>query len=240
MKFSVFKPESIKGTLFFLSGLTCNEDNFIQKSCALSKASELGLILVCPDTSPRGLGIQGEDDAWDFGTGAGFYVDATVEKYKNYRMYSYVTEELYDLVAKEFSIDKSKVGIFDSMGGHGALICALRNPDKFKTVSAFAPICNPLNCAWGKKAFTGYLVDKWSAYDATELKKGYAGPPKKILIDQGDQDQFLKEQLLPLNFVSAKNDLVSVNYREHQGYDHSYWFIQTFINDHLEFHSSQF
>ncbi|KAJ3258440.1 hypothetical protein HK103_003562 [Boothiomyces macroporosus] len=126
------------------------------------------------------------------------------------------------------------------MGGHGALVCALRNPEKFKSCSAFAPICNPSNCPWGKKAFAGYLGGEGSAYDATELKKIYSGPSRKVLIDQGDQDQFLKEQLLPMNFVSVKNDLVAVEYREHVGYDHSYWFIQTFINDHLKFHASHF
>ncbi|KAJ3000204.1 hypothetical protein HDV02_000117 [Globomyces sp. JEL0801] len=225
--------------LFFLSGLTCNEDNFIQKSCALKYAQEFGLILICPDTSPRGLNIEGEDDSWDFGSGAGFYVNATIAKFEKYQMYSYVNEELFSL-AKELGIDTSKASIFGhSMGGHGALISALKNPGKYQSVSAFAPICNPVNCAWGKKAFTGYLgtnEELWKAYDATHLAQQYSGSPLDILIDQGSVDSFLEQkQLLPENFVGVKNQHLNVEYRVQEGYDHSYFFIQTFSKQHISY-----
>ncbi|KAL2917644.1 hypothetical protein HK105_202931 [Polyrhizophydium stewartii] len=231
-------------TLLFLSGLTCNEDNFITKACAVRTAARLGLVLVCPDTSPRGLGIAGEDDSWDFGTGAGFYVDATEPKWARYQMFSYITRELPALLQAQLPVDPLRMSIFGhSMGGHGALVCALRNPGTFKSVSAFAPISNPINCPWGHKAFGGYLgtdnKDAWKAYDATELTRGYSGPEVPVLVDQGAEDSFLKNgQLLPDNLVAAaaSNPRMHLEYRLHKDYDHSYWFIQTFIDDHLEFH----
>ncbi|KAJ3296019.1 hypothetical protein HK104_002050 [Borealophlyctis nickersoniae] len=247
MKFNVFTPPQTNESqrfpvLYFLSGLTCTEDNFIQKAGAARKAAQLGIVLVCPDTSPRGLNIQGEEDSWDFGTGAGFYVDATEPKWKNYRMYSYVTDELPKAVNSSLPVDPSRVSVFGhSMGGHGALITALKNPGKYKSVSAFAPIANPTECEWGKKAFGGYLgsanKEAWKAYDASILLKSYAGPPLKILVDQGAQDSFLKDQLLVEKLKHANNSKAEVELRMQEGYDHSYYFIQTFVDDHLEFHA---
>ncbi|KAI8913177.1 S-formylglutathione hydrolase [Entophlyctis helioformis] len=248
MKLSVFVPANSSGAklpaVYFLSGLTCNEDNFITKAGAIRTASRLGLVLICPDTSPRGLNIEGDSASWDFGVGAGFYVDATEPKWSKYQMYSYITAELPEIVAQNLPVDPSRTSIFGhSMGGHGALICALKNPGQFKSASAFAPISNPINCAWGKKAFTGYLgeaQESWKAYDATELARGYRGAALSVLIDQGGEDSFLKDgQLLPDNLVSAAshNALLSVDYRLQPGYDHSYWFISTFVDDHLEFHA---
>lgn len=259
--------------LYFLSGLTCTEDNFMQKAGALQYASKYHLAICAPDTSPRklvknsqsntlhictlgGANIEGEDDNWDFGTGAGFYVDATADPWsKHYRMYSYITQELPQILAKRFSeqIDFNRLpGICGhSMGGHGALMIYLRNSDKYNSVSAFSPICNPSNCPWGKKAFSGYLgadnYSQWSQYDATELvqrfQRGSDSGPVTILIDQGSDDQFLhQDQLLPSEFIdkaagNAQN--VRVVYREHKGYDHGYYFISTFIEDHIRFHALQ-
>ncbi|KAI9199791.1 Alpha/Beta hydrolase protein [Polychytrium aggregatum] len=247
MKFSAFVPAGQAAAypaLFFLSGLTCNEDNFITKAGAIRKASELGLILVCPDTSPRGLNIEGEEDGWDFGTGAGFYVNATEAKWKNYQMDSYVNRELFEVLPKVLPIDLARVSIFGhSMGGHGALVSFLRNLGKYRSVSAFSPICNPVECPWGVKAFTGYLgssVESWKQYDATELVKTYRGPKIEILVDQGSADSFLDNQLRPESLLKAASENpshVQVNYRLQPGYDHSYWFIQTFVDDHLEFHA---
>ncbi|KAJ3352936.1 hypothetical protein HDU91_005943 [Kappamyces sp. JEL0680] len=244
MKFSLFvppNPRPLLPALFFLAGLTCNEDNFITKAGALSLAAKLGVALVCPDTSPRGLEIEGQDDSWDFGTGAGFYIDATEAKWRPYRMYSYITEELFGLLTEKLGIDPTKVSIMGhSMGGHGALVAALKSR-RFVSCSAFAPIAHPSSCPWGIKAFTGYLgADKesWKAWDATELVR--RAEAVDILIDQGTEDQFLKDgQLLPHDFVkaAAANAAVKVEYREREGYDHSYWFIQTFVEDHLNFHA---
>lgn len=249
MKFSVYlPPQAQKGdkcpVLLWLSGLTCNELNFVQKAAFQESAAEYGFIVVCPDTSPRGLNIAGDSDAWDFGVGAGFYVNATQDPWaKNYQMYSYVTEELYNLVNSSFPTQPEKWGVFGhSMGGHGALICYLKNPHKFKTVSAFSPICNPINCAWGKKAFTGYLgadVAKWKQWDATELATTYDGPEVEILIDQGEEDGFLKDgQLLPenINKATVDNPKVVVDIQRREGYDHSYFYIQSFVSDHFEHH----
>ncbi|XP_016054990.1 PREDICTED: S-formylglutathione hydrolase isoform X3 [Miniopterus natalensis] len=191
-----------------------------------------------------GCNIKGEDESWDFGTGAGFYVDATEDRWKtNYRMYSYVTEELPQLINANFPVDPQRMSIFGhSMGGHGALICALKNPGKYKSVSAFAPICNPVLCPWGKKAFSGYLgtdQSKWKAYDATHLVKSYPGSQLDILIDQGKDDQFLSDgQLLPDNFIAACTEKkIPVVFRLQEGYDHSYYFIATFITDHIRHHA---
>lgn len=249
MTFSVFLPkETESGTvpvLYYLSGLTCTDENFTTKAGAQRAAAAAGIALVAPDTSPRGAGVGGEDDDWDFGTGAGFYVNATTSKFStNYNMYDYVTKELPALVTGTLPIDNSRKGVFGhSMGGHGALICALKNPGMFKSASAFSPICHPSNCPWGEKAFTGYLgEDKstWSSYDATELAPKYNGPKLNILCDQGVDDQFYTEkQLLPEDFVEAckSNSSVDLSMRMQDGYDHSYYFIATFVEDHINFHA---
>ena len=248
MKFSVFQPPQAKSgkvpALYYLAGLTCSEETFAIKANAQRVAAELGLMLVAPDTSPRGANLPGETDSWDFGIGAGFYIDATDEPWcKHYRMYSYVTRELPVIVAEEFPGDTGRQGIFGhSMGGHGALVCALRNPGLYKSLSAFAPIAAPMRCPWGKKAFKGYLGDDhaaWARYDASELIKstGFPGP---ILIDQGSADKFLSDQLYPEVFEAAclKADQPLV-LRRQEGYDHGYFFISTFMEDHLRHHASQ-
>nr|XP_033331700.1 S-formylglutathione hydrolase [Megalopta genalis] len=249
MNFGIFLPPQIEEgpipVIYWLSGLECTEANFTQKAGAQKYASEHGVIIVAPDTSPRNLNIPGEDDDWDFGTGAGFYVDATNEPWnKNYRMYSYITKELPALINEEFSVLPNKQSIMGhSMGGHGALICALKNPGLYKSVSAFAPICNPISCPWGKKAFSGYFGGTetnpvWKNWDATELAKKYNGPPLEILIDQGKEDPFLKNgQLLPNNLLADVKDVgLSLVLRFQEGYDHSYFFISTFIEDHIKHH----
>jgi S-formylglutathione hydrolase len=250
MRFGVYLPPQVESekvpVLYWLSGLTCTEQNFVTKAGAQRVASSLGLLLVAPDTSPRGCNIEGEDESWDFGTGAGFYVNATEEKWKNnYRMYSYVTSELPELIRTNFNVVPDKQSIFGhSMGGHGALICALKNPGAYRSVSAFAPICNPVNCPWGQKAFSGYLGpdrEQWKAWDATELVKNYKGPNfSYILIDQGKADSFLSAgQLLPENFVAnAKEAGVPVILRMQEDYDHSYYFIASFVEDHIRHHAA--
>lgn len=248
MKFGVYLPPAAESgkvpVLYWLSGLTCTEQNFVTKAGAQKYASEMGLIIIAPDTSPRGLGIEGEDDSYDFGTGAGFYLDATQEKWKNnYRMYSYITKELQAVVNANFPTQPDRQSVFGhSMGGHGALVCALKNPGMFRSVSAFAPICNPINCLWGKKAFTGYLgpdTSTWQDYDATSLVHKYNGPPLDLLIDQGKADNFLGDkQLLPENLMeactAAKTPIIM---RMQEGYDHSYFFIASFIEDHIRHHA---
>lgn len=249
MNFGIFLPPQVEEgpvpVIYWLSGLTCTEANFVQKAGAQKYASEQGVILVAPDTSPRNLNIPGEDDDWDFGTGAGFYVDAVKMPWKkHYRMYSYVTKELPALINEKFPVLPDKQSIMGhSMGGHGALICALKNPGLYKTVSAFAPISNPISCPWGKKAFSGYLGGTetnaaWREWDATELVKKYNGPPLDILVDQGKEDKFLKNgQLLPENLLSAAKDAgLSLVLRFQESYDHSYFFISTFIEDHIKHH----
>ncbi|XP_052215226.1 S-formylglutathione hydrolase-like isoform X4 [Dreissena polymorpha] len=248
MKFGVYIPPQAEvkkcPVLYWLSGLTCTEQNFVSKAGAQRVAAEKGIILVAPDTSPRGVNIEGEDDSWDFGSGAGFYVDATEEKWKtNYRMYSYVTKELPDVINANFSSLPDKMSIFGhSIGGHGALICALKNPGKFQSMSAFAPISNPTKAPWGIKAFTGYLggdKSKWQEYDATELVKKYTGPALNMLVDQGKADNFyVKGQLLPDNLsAECASNNVPINLRIHEGYDHSYYFIATFIEEHINHHA---
>merc|ERR1719356_1186891 len=250
MTFSVFLPlQALAGEkvpiLYYLSGLTCTDDNVTQKACAQRAAAQHGLALVLPDTSPRGAGIEGEDDSYDFGSGAGFYVDATVDKWaKNYRMYTYITEELPKIINSNFSVDPARVGITGhSMGGHGALTIALKNPGTFKSVSAFSPICNPTQCPWGDKAFTGYLgsVDAGKAHDATEIMLASGPFPSyaDILIDCGVADNFYTgKQLLPENFVEAcKSKGQKVTLRMQEGYDHSYFFIASFMDDHIAFHA---
>eukprot|EP01091_Cochliopodium_minus_P008762 TRINITY_DN2039_c0_g1_i1.p1 TRINITY_DN2039_c0_g1~~TRINITY_DN2039_c0_g1_i1.p1 ORF type:complete len:279 (-),score=84.30 TRINITY_DN2039_c0_g1_i1:51-887(-) len=247
MVFSVYLPQSNKPVpyVIWLSGLTCTDQNFITKAGAFETASQLGIAIICPDTSPRGVEIEGDRESWDFGVGAGFYVDATEDKWKNnYNMFSYVTEELVDLVESNLPLEKGNRSIFGhSMGGHGALICALKKPGFFKSVSAFSPISNPINCPWGQKAFKGYLGDNqenWKKYDATELIKTYQGPSLNILIDVGTEDNFLKQkQLLPENFVQASLEKGGVNptVRYQSGYDHSYYFISSFVAEHLKHHA---
>jgi S-formylglutathione hydrolase len=246
MRFAVYQPPQATSErvpiLYFLSGLTCTEENFMIKAGAQQFAALYGLMLVAPDTSPRNTGIPGEDDEWDFGTGAGFYVDATQEPWaSHYRMYSYVVQELPALIAEHFPVQSDKQSIFGhSMGGHGALVCAMRNPQQYKSVSAFAPIAAPMRCPWGQKAFSRYLgnnQETWRAYDASELVKevGFHTP---ILIDQGSADQFLTEQLLPEVFKQAcalVNQPLNLRYQE--GYDHSYYFIASLIEDHIRHHA---
>ncbi len=247
MKFAIFLPwcsnEKHVPALVYLAGLTCTEDTFMIKSGAQKYAAKHGLALICPDTSPRDAGIDGEDSDWDFGTGAGFYLDAEIEPWsKNYRMYSYITKELIEIIDVEFDIDINNLGIFGhSMGGHGALTIFLKNQDIFKSVSAFAPICNPMACPWGEKAFTNYLgvnTDKWKSYDACHLVAQYP-PSADILVDQGLADSFLNEQLHPQNLQEAcKKAGVNLNLRQHEGYDHGYYFISTFMADHIEHHAN--
>jgi S-formylglutathione hydrolase len=255
MKYSVFLPsqaaiDNASGkvpALVYLAGLTCNEETFMTKGGAQCLAAELGLALIAPDTSPRGANVPGETESWDFGVGAGFYLDATQAPWsKNYRMESYITAELLPLLASSLPMDASRIGIFGhSMGGHGALTLALRHPDIFKSVSAFAPIAAPSQCPWGLKAFTGYLGDdasQWEAHDATALMKASkAAPfPAGILIDQGLADKFLADQLHPQLFeaaCAAKGQKLIL--RQHQGYDHGYYFIASFMDDHLRHHADQ-
>ncbi|MEM8503721.1 MAG: S-formylglutathione hydrolase [Cyanobacteria bacterium P01_D01_bin.1] len=231
--------------LYYLSGLTCTEKNFVEKAGAQRYAAERGLILVAPDTSPRGVSIPGEDDDWDFGSGAGFYLNAMVEPWaKHYQMYDYVTIELPALIAKTLPAHSGRAGIFGhSMGGHGALICGLKNPDKYASISAFAPIAAPSQCPWGQKAFTGYLGEdrtQWAMYDATEIVKEKGDSNRApILIDQGRADQFLAAgQLLPEVFAAAcKQTGQPLILRQQPKYDHSYHFISTFVGDHIQHHA---
>jgi S-formylglutathione hydrolase len=247
MRFSVYLPPGAQGkrlpVLFYLAGLTCTEETFMIKAGAQRVAAQEGLILVAPDTSPRGAGVPGETDDWDFGAGAGFYVDATREPWStHYRMYSHVLE-LRELVLATLPADPARVGIFGhSMGGHGALTLALRNPHRFRSVSAFAPIVAPASVPWGRKAFSRYLGDDrktWEAHDATALVKGGARFDGTILIDQGEADGFLVDQLQPQRFEAACEEAEQkLELRMRPGYDHSYYFIQTFIDDHLRHHAA--
>jgi len=246
MRFAVYQPPQATSkpvpVLYFLSGLTCTEENFIVKAGAQRFAAEYGLMLIVPDTSPRNTGIAGEDDDWGFGTGASFYVDATVEPWRShYQMYSYIVDELPALITESFPVTKRQ-GIFGhSMGGHGALVCALRNPKQYQSVSALAPVAAPMRCPWGQKAFAHYLgsnQEDWYDYDASELVL-HAGYNRPILIDQGAADPFLAEQLLPEIFAQACAKVgQSLALRLHEGYNHSYFFITTFIEDHIRHHAT--
>lgn len=246
MAFAVYSPPQAKirpvPVLYYLAGLTCTEQNFITKAGAQRYAAQHGLMLVAPDTSPRGKDIP-DEDGWDFGSGAGFYVDATEAPWsKNYRMYSYITEELPALIHDNFSVS-DKQGIFGhSMGGHGALVCGLRNPEKYQSISAFAPIANPMQCAWGQKALGNYLgadQTNWTAYDASELVKHHVQPERPILIDQGLSDIFLEQQLKPEVFQSACEAVGQpLTLRMQAGYDHGYYFIATFMEDHIRHHAA--
>lgn len=243
MNFSAFLPQprdKIDSAIVWLSGLTCNEENFITKAGAQALLAHRNTMVICPDTSPRSLDLPQEHESYDFGSGAGFYVDARTKGYcDNYRMYSYVTRDLVDLLREDFGV--TKLGIMGhSMGGHGALVIALREPQLFRSVSAFSPIVNPIEAPWGQKAFRGYLgEDKslWDQYDACELLKSGHKAPSKILIDQGKSDEFLEKELLSGNFEKAAlgaGQEFTLNYRP--GYDHSYYFIASFLRDHIDFH----
>jgi S-formylglutathione hydrolase len=248
MRFGVYLPphaeEGRVPALFYLGGLTCTEETFPIKAGAQRFAARHGIALISPDTSPRGAGLPGEADAWDFGVGAGFYVDATREPWhKHYRMYSYVRDELRETVSAELPIDGGCLGIFGhSMGGHGALVLALRNPGLYRSVSAFAPIAAPMRSPWGKKAFSGYLGDDeqaWRQYDASELvaRADSARFEAGILVDQGLADPYRIEQLHPDVFEAACLEAgQTLTLRRHEGYDHGYYFIETFIEDHIAHH----
>jgi S-formylglutathione hydrolase len=247
MRFGVFLPSAAQSrrapVVYWLSGLTCTEENFVVKAGAQRIAEQLGIAIVVPDTSPRGLGIPGESDSYDFGLGAGFYVDASQAPWsRGYRMYSYVAKELPRVIADHFSVDIERAGIFGhSMGGHGALTIAIKNPSAYKSVSAFAPIASPIHCPWGEKALTGYLgadASQWREYDTTALieDRRWSGPP--IVVDQGTADPFLETQLKPELLREACERVgVALDLRMREGYDHSYFFIASFIEDHLRFHA---
>jgi S-formylglutathione hydrolase len=248
MTFAVFvPPQAVNGpcpVLWYLSGLTCTHQNVMDKGEYRRMAAELGLIVVCPDTSPRGENVPDEKDNWQFGLGAGFYVDATEAPYaNNYRMYSYVTQELPALIAANFPADMSRQSIFGhSMGGHGALTIALKHPDRFRSCSAFAAIVDPSTADWSKRAFSKYLGPdeaSWRQYDACTLVEDGARFPE-FLLDQGEADPFLKEGLRPWLFESACTAAgVSLTLRMQPGYDHSYFFISSFMDDHLAWHATR-
>ncbi len=246
MRFAIFLPPQAETqpvpALYWLSGLSCTEENFMAKAGAQRLAATLGIALIAPDTSPRNTGIEGEDDDWDLGSGAGFYVNATQPGWReHYQMYDYVTQELPTFIEAQFAVDPTRKSISGhSMGGHGALIAALKNPQAYRSVSAFAPICAPARCPWGEKALTAYLGDdraSWMDYDATSLVAAHQ-LKHPIFIDQGKDDKFLDVQLNPLAFKAAcEASGQALTLRFHDGYDHSYFFIATFMEDHLRFHA---
>jgi S-formylglutathione hydrolase len=247
MNFAIYLPEGASENspvpvLYWLSGLTCNDENFVQKSGAQRIAAELGIAIVCSDTSPRGDNVADDkNQAYDLGLGAGFYLNATEQPWrKHYQMYTYIVDELPQLIEANFPVTTQKSISGHSMGGHGALTIALKNPDKYQSVSAFSPIGNPMNCPWGQKAFSAYLGNErsaWQQYDASILMQA-SKKHVPALVDQGLADDFLQEQLQPESLLSAA---LANNYplilNQHQGYDHSYFFIATFIENHLRFHA---
>lgn len=246
MRFAVFLPlKALEGqhcpVIYWLSGLTCTEDNFMQKAGAQRIAAELGTILVAPDTSPRGDFVP-DDDGYDFGQGAGFYVNATEKPWnEHFHMYDYVSQELPALITAHYPCNGKQSIMGHSMGGHGALVIGLRNQGNYQSISAFSPIVNPTDCPWGRKALGGYLGDNhgaWADYDATLLlsKMGCELP---VMIEQGLDDEFLAGQLKPGNLVKvAGEQRVELTYAAHKGYDHSYFFIASFIEKHLRFHAN--
>jgi S-formylglutathione hydrolase len=246
MEFAVYVPPQAEHgkvpVLYWLSGLTCTWANFTEKAGVQRHAAAHGLIIVAPDTSPRRVGLPGEDDAYDFGSGAGFYVDATEQPWvRHYRMYTYVTQELPALIEASLPIDRERRGIFGhSMGGHGALICALKNPGRYRSLSAFAPIGAPMRCPWGEKAFSGYLGNDrstWREYDATELA-AHTDWRTEVLVDQGTADEFLVGQLKPHLLQEAFAEAgIPLTLRYQAGYDHSYYFMASFIGQHLAHHA---
>jgi S-formylglutathione hydrolase len=253
MTFSIYLPPQAKQApvpvLYWLSGLTCSDENFVTKAGAQQHAAEYGLAIVCPDTSPRGEGVpDDEESAYDFGLGAGFYINATEQPWAtHYQMYDYVVEELPALINAEFPVDGSKVAISGhSMGGHGALTVALKNPERYCSVSAFSPICSPINCPWGQKALSKYIGDEsqghWNSQDTVELVKTADDQLKQsmpVLVDQGDADNFLAEQLnTQLLIDTAEQEGFPMRIRFQSGYDHSYFFIASLIGEHIRFHSN--
>jgi S-formylglutathione hydrolase len=247
MHFSVYLPPQAETKrvplLYWLSGLTCTDENFVQKAGAQRGAAKHGFAIVAPDTSPRGEGVPDDpEEAYDFGLGAGFYVNATEAPWAaHYRMYDYCTEELPALIARNFPVDPARQGIFGhSMGGHGAITIALKNSDRFRSVSAFSPIASPINCPWGEKALRGYLgPDRtaWRRYDSCALIEDGATPPP-LRVDQGRADNFLAEQLRPeLLLAACEARGFPLTFRQHAGYDHSYFFIATFMDEQLAFHA---
>ena len=253
MTFSIYLPPQAKQApvpvLYWLSGLTCSDENFVTKAGAQQHAAEYGIAIVCPDTSPRGEGVpDDEEGSYDFGLGAGFYVNATEEPWAtHYQMYDYVVEELPALINAEFPVDGSKVAISGhSMGGHGALTVALKNPERYCSVSAFSPICSPINCPWGQKALSNYIGDEsqghWNNQDTVELVKTADDQLKQsmpVLVDQGDADNFLAEQLnTQLLIDTAEQVGFPMQIRFQSGYDHSYFFIASLIGEHIRFHSN--
>ena len=245
MRFAIFlPPQASTGAkvpvLYWLSGLTCTDENFMQKASAQRLATELGIAIVAPDTSPRGEDVA-DDDGYDLGKGAGFYVNATQAPWnRHYQMYDYVVNELPELIESMFPVSDQRSISGHSMGGHGALVIALRNAERYQSVSAFSPITNPMNCPWGQKAFTAYLgsdTSTWREYDASLLMRD-AQQQVPALVDQGEADNFLVEQLKPEVLVAAASASdYPLELRSHEGYDHSYYFIASFIEDHLRFHA---
>jgi S-formylglutathione hydrolase len=248
MNLSVFLPQpgvTPKSAIIWLSGLTCSEKNFMEKAGVQSILAGGETMIICPDTSPRGLDLPGEHERYDFGAGAGFYVNATTEGYKDhYQMYDYVNEDIHQLLQTEFGIEVNKISIMGhSMGGHGALILGLKNPEKYQSVSAFAPLVNPMKSTWGQKALTGYLgedKDAWKAYDACALIASGEKHPVEILVDQGAEDEFYPDELLTENLQTVcmqHNQPIEINLIE--DYDHSYYFVASFLEDHIAFHLAQ-
>jgi S-formylglutathione hydrolase len=247
MRFAIYLPPQASSSqsvpaIYWLSGLTCTDENFMQKAGAFKKAAELGIAIICPDTSPRGEGVPDDPDgAYDLGLGAGFYLNATQSPWdKHYHMYSYILDELPALIEQHFPILAKKSIAGHSMGGHGALTIGLKNQDKYQSISAFSPICNPIYAPWGQKAFRHYLgedKEQWRQYDTVELLKQHQCN-RQILIDQGEADHFLTSQLMPQTLTPFAVMLgEKLQIRIHPGYDHSYYFIQSFIEQHLEFHA---
>jgi S-formylglutathione hydrolase len=240
MTFSTFTPPGpVKGAVIWLSGLECNHENFITKAGAQKYLAEAGMMVICPDTSPRGLNLPGEHDSYDFGSGAGFYVNATTPGYRDYyKMYDYVSQEIYGILQTQFAVSANAISISGhSMGGHGALVIGLREAGKFQRITTFAPIVNPTQAPWGRKALTGYLGeggDGWKMYDACELIKAGYSHPNKIVIEQGSADPFLTTQLFPQRFIEACSGKQEVELRMRDGYDHGYYFIGTFAQNILQ------